>query len=233
MKRTNPLWISALVVALPGLLYCGGSTDTGGGGTGGSGQATGAGGGLSTGSSTTGGFTTVTGTTTTTTATTTTGMTTGAGGSAGSGGGTTTGPGAGGKGGAGVGGGGAGMGGANAGGRGGAPVDAGACPAMQPGQGTACPTLMEVCDYPGFACTCAPAGMTRDGGMRDGWNCVRVRADGGGVDASACPRVAPVNRTICPTLGEVCPYAMETCTCQMAGGGADRWACVGPDAAGD
>src|SRR5947208_8854414 len=225
MKRTNPLWISALVVALPGLLYCGGSTDTGGGGTGGSGQATGAGGGLSTGSSTTG-FTTGTSTTTTsTTATTTTGMTTGAGGSAGSGGAgtTTTGPGAGGKGGAGVGGGGAGMGGANAGGRGGVPVDSGACPGMQPAQGTACPTLMEVCDYPGFACTCAPAGMTRDGGMRDGWNCVRVRADGGGVDASACPRVAPVNRTVCPTLGEVCDYAMETCTCQMAGGGADRW----------
>ncbi len=229
MKRTNPLWISTLVVALPGLLYCGGSTDTGGGGTGGSGQATGAGGSLSTGSSTTG-FTTATGTTTTTTTTTTTGMTTGAGGSAGSGGGsTTTGPGAGGKGGAGVGG--AGMGGAM-GGRGGAPVDAGACPGMQPMQGAACTSLMEVCDYPGFACTCTVAGMTRDGGMRDGWNCVRVRADAGGVDANACPRLPPVNRTACPTAGEVCDYTMETCTCTMGGGG-DRWACARPDAGGD
>jgi hypothetical protein len=106
---------------------------------------------------------------------------------------------------------------------------------MQPANGTACPTLQEVCDYPGFACTCIVAGMTRDGGTRDGWNCVRVRADGGGADAAnMCPANAPGNRTICPTVGEVCPYANETCTCTMgAMGGADRWTCVGPDAGGD
>jgi hypothetical protein len=128
----------------------------------------------------------------------------------------------------GAGGGGPGTGGA--GGRG--PIDAGACPRNQPNNGTACASMGEVCDYPGFACTCAPAGMTRDGGTRDGWMCVRVRPDAGGmgggaVDASACPRVAPGNGTICPSLGEVCPYARETCTCEMPMGGGmrDRWAC--------
>jgi hypothetical protein len=91
----------------------------------------------------------------------------------------------------------------------------------------------EVCDYPGFACTCAPNGMTRDGGTRDGWMCVRVRPDAGGgvVDANACPRVAPGNGTLCPTAGEVCPYARETCTCTMVMGGGmrDRWVCRAGD----
>jgi hypothetical protein len=91
-----------------------------------------------------------------------------------------------------------------------------------------------VCDYTGFACTCQAVGMTRDGGMRDGWNCVRVRPDAGTPDASACPRVAPGNGTNCATVGEVCPYGRETCTCEMGMGGRDRWACTfgGRDAAG-
>jgi hypothetical protein len=75
--------------------------------------------------------------------------------------------------------------------------------------------------------------MTRDGGMRDGWNCVRVR-DAGGDAANNCPRVPPMNRSLCPTVGEVCPYMLETCTCEMGVmGGADRWACARPDAGGD
>jgi hypothetical protein len=114
-----------------------------------------------------------------------------------------------------------------AGGRGGAGVDAGACPRMQPANGTACPALGEVCDYTGFACTCEVAGMTRDGGMRDGWNCVRVRMDAGTPtpDANACPRLAPGDGTICTSVGESCTYGRETCTCQMGMGGRDRWAC--------
>jgi hypothetical protein len=67
----------------------------------------------------------------------------------------------------------------------------------------------------------------RDGGMRDAWNCVRVRPDGGGADASTCPQNRPGNGSMCPTVGEVCPYAFQTCTCEMgAGGNGDRWACV-------
>jgi hypothetical protein len=226
MKKTTPLGLITLFIAIPGVLYCGGS-DSNPGGTAGSGPATGAGGHPSTGSSTTtfatggGGPATTSGGGDNTTS--------GPGGSAGAGG-ATSGPGTGGRGGAGVGGaatgGAAGMGGANAGGRGGAPVDAGTCPAMQPANGTACTSLMEVCDYPGFACTCAPGGMTRDGGMRDAWNCVRVRMDAG---VGMCPANPPMNRSMCPTVGEVCPYAMETCTCATVMG-VDRWACVRPDA---
>jgi len=128
-------------------------------------------------------------------------------------------------------------GGTSSGGRGGTggtgSVDAGACPNNRPANGTGCATAGEVCDYTGFACTCGPAGMTRDGGIRDGWACVRV--DGGGAggtgggtgaDASACPRVAPGNGTRCMAAGEVCPYAFENCTCAMGAGMVDRWACT-------
>jgi hypothetical protein len=242
MKKTTPLWLCALLTALPGLLDCGSDTEPSTGApattTGGSGGATGSGsstGTNSTSSSTTGSSTGTTDTTgATSTGATTTSATTGAGGdmttTAGSGGGTTsTGmtTGAGGS---------TGTGGAGTGGAGGARVDAGACPRTQPNQGAACTSMGEVCDYTGFACTCEAVGMTRDGGMRDGWNCVRVRADAGTVDASTCPRVAPANGTICTSVGEVCPYGRETCTCQMGMGGGmrDRWACTvgGRDAGG-
>jgi hypothetical protein len=116
---------------------------------------------------------------------------------------------------------------------GGRPADAGACPRQMPNNGGNCAPAGDVCDYTGFACTCAPVGMTRDGGTRDGWMCVRVRPDAGapgggnGADASACPRNAPANASRCTAVGEVCPYAIETCTCEMAGGGmGDRWACA-------
>jgi len=234
MKKT-PLGFIALLIAIPGVLYCGGSDTPAGTGTAGSGPATGAGGRPSTGSSTTT-FATGSGGQGQGPATTGAGgdlTTSGPGGSAGAGGGA-TGPGAGGR----AAGGAGGAGGVGGRGAGGAVVDAGACPRIEPVTGTACTSAMEVCDYagpPAVACTCE-AGMTRDGGMRDAWNCVRVRADAGAADASTCPRLPPGNRTVCPTVGEVCPYGAETCTCEMGVmGGADRWACgrTGADAAAD
>jgi hypothetical protein len=98
---------------------------------------------------------------------------------------------------------------------------------MQPFNGSVCASVGEVCGYPGFACTCAR--MTRGGGARDGWMCVRVRPDAGGaVDAGGCPVLAPANGAICMPAGEICPYARQTCTCQMAmGRGMQvRWACI-------
>jgi hypothetical protein len=236
MKKTTPLWLSALLTTLPGLLYCGGDTTdsgsgspaatTGSGGSSGSGTLTGSGTGGSSTGQTGSGTTTASGTGTGAGGDMTTGAGTGTatGGSAGSGtgtgaGGTTTG--AGGTGGTGGRGGTGGTGGT-------AGVDAGACPRAQPNQGAMCTSTGEVCDYTGFACTCQAIGPARDGGMaRDGWNCVRVRVDAGTgtPDASACPRVAPGNGTACTTVGESCPYGRETCTCQMGAGGRDQWAC--------
>jgi hypothetical protein len=244
MKKTTPLWLSALLIA-PGLLYCGGDTTDSGSGataatTGAGGSYTGSGGG-STGSGTTDVTTTGTGTGTNTgtgtgsgtggagTGTTTT--TVGTGGSAGgttattttttsgAGGGTTTGTG--------------GMGGAGTGGR--PTVDAGACPRAQPANGMACTTAGEVCDYTGFSCSCDPMGVNREGGMRDGWNCVRVRPDAGAgtPDASTCPRANPGTGTPCTSVGEVCPYGRQDCTCET-NAGRDRWVCAVPrDAAAD
>jgi hypothetical protein len=115
----------------------------------------------------------------------------------------------------------------------GGPADAGACPRQMPNNGANCTPAGDACNYTGFACTCGPVGMTRDGGTRDGWTCVRTRQDagapGGGnvADASACPRNAPANASRCATVGEVCPYGIETCTCEMAAGGMGvRWACA-------
>jgi hypothetical protein len=227
MKTATPFWYGALLVASTGLLYCGGSStdSTPPGGNGGSGNTTGAGGGSSGSNATTGPTSGPT-----TSGPTTTGMMTSGGGNPTGGAGapmTTTG--------------GAGMGGSGNGGRGGmgggTAVDAGACPRLMPNNGGNCASSGEVCDYTGFACTCGPAGMTRDGGTRDGWTCVRVRPDGGaagggmgggtGTDAGVCPRLAPNNGSRCTAAGEVCPYTIETCTCEMAGGGmGTRWACA-------
>jgi hypothetical protein len=65
--------------------------------------------------------------------------------------------------------------------------------------------------------------MTRDGGARTNWMCMR-----GAFDAGGCPAVPPMTGSMCMTAGQVCPYALETCTCQMAmgRGGRDRWACT-------
>jgi hypothetical protein len=225
MKTATPFWYGALLVASTGLLYCGGSStdSTPPGGSGGSGNTTGAGGGSS-------GSNTTTGPTSgpTTSGPATTGMMTSGGGNptGGAGAPMTTG--------------GAGMGGSGNGGRGGTgggvATDAGACPQQMPNNGNNCTSSGEVCDYTGFACTCSPAGMTRDGGMRDAWMCVRVRPDGGaagagmgggtGTDAGVCPRLPPNNGGRCMASGEVCPYGFETCTCEMGAGMVDRWNCA-------
>jgi hypothetical protein len=205
MKNTTPTWFGVMLMASAGLVYCGGEdsplttpSGSGGGGT----------------RSTTSGPTTVTGVTGTTTAGTT-----------GAGGGatttvatttatTTTGAGAGGAGGVGTGGSG------TAGnGAGGAVVDAGVCPAAQPAQFAVCTSDGQVCDYPGFACTCMN-GIGRDGGMRLAWNCMRVGFDGG-----MCPLTPPVTGQFCMNVGNVCVYPAETCTCQ-AGGMGSRWNCL-------
>ena len=91
---------------------------------------------------------------------------------------------------------------------------------MQPAQFAACTSDGQVCDYPGFACTCM-AGMGRDGGMRLAFNCVRT----GGADAGMCPVNPPVNNGFCMNVGNVCVYPMETCTCTANGMFMNRWVC--------
>ena len=207
MKNTTPTWFGVMLIASAGLVYCGGEdsplttpSGSGGGGT----------------RSTTSGPTTVTGGTATTTAGT------GAGGGAATTVATTTatttttgGTGAGGAGGVGAGSGG--TGGAATGGAGGGVVDV--CPAAQPAPFAACTSDGQVCDYPGFACTCMN-GMGRDGGMRLAWNCMRAGFDGG-----MCPANPPVTGGFCMNAGNVCVYPNETCTCQAGAMGA-RWNCI-------
>jgi hypothetical protein len=211
MKSMTPTWFGALLMATAGLVYCGGSdspltTPSGSGGatSGGSGGRTAVTGVTGAGTTTSG--TTGAGGGTGTTTSVTTGTTTAA---------TTTG----GAGGAATGG----AGGNPTGGTGGAIVDAGLCPAMQPMQFAVCTSSGEVCNYPGFACTCT-AGMGRgDAGQRLGWNCMRV----GGFDAGLCPQVAPVTGMFCMGVGNVCVYPTETCTCQAGGMMmGNRWNCL-------
>jgi len=146
--------------------------------------------------------------------TTTTVGTTGAGGgtTAGAGGGTGTGTGT------------------TTGGVAGASVDAGNCPGMQPNNGAACANVGDVCDYAGVPCTCMQLFMGRDGGGRDGWICMGAPVDAADLDGSTCPVAPPANGTACTTVGDVCSYIFETCTCQMGGGGGGgmrvRWACT-------
>jgi hypothetical protein len=93
---------------------------------------------------------------------------------------------------------------------------------MQPVNGTTCTSGGEVCDYGAIMCTCAPAGMTRDGGMRDAWNCVRVQPDAG-----ACPQNPPNNGGFCAMVGQICNYPTEACRCQFGGGfGNQNWVCL-------
>jgi hypothetical protein len=66
----------------------------------------------------------------------------------------------------------------------------------------------------------------REAGPLDVWQCLRVRPDAGtGADASACPRLPPLNGGICTSVGEVCDYGREACTCE-SGDARDRWSCT-------
>jgi len=95
-------------------------------------------------------------------------------------------------------------------GSGGSRSEAGACPASQPGAGSACSSDMP-CTYGQTTCDCV-ASM---------WTCTGGGGDGGSAD---CPMEAPGPGDSCTKEGLTCTYdgGHTMCTCSVA----DGWGCV-------